>query len=190
LIPRILFFLLFISSCSPVQNFAYEIKIQNQSNLDTKLLISTSKNIDGSYDLIMQAFPKSLHKINNYNLVLDMTFREDYENDFNDVCIGPYWGSQGPGEIKITLAKSNNFKYSIRGSSTDVNDRCKNYFYYVRFFQINLDDGSKVLVGSATDYAENYPNAPNYWLLNENNEVLYIGTTNIKKYSLNFDLSK
>ena len=60
----------------------------------------------------------------------------------------------------------------------------------VRFFQINLDDGSKVLVGSATDYAENYPNAPNYWLLNENNEVLYIGTTNIKKYSLNFDLSK
>ena len=190
MIPRILFFLLFISSCSPVQNFAYEIKIQNQSNLDTKLLINTLNNIDGSYDLIIQAFPKSLHKINNYNLVFDMTFREDYENDFNDVCIGPYWGSQGPGEIKITLAKSDNFKFSIRGVNTDVQDRCKNYFYYVRFFQINLDDGSKVLVGSATDYAENYPNAPNYWLLNENNEVLYIGTTNIKKYSLNFDLRK
>ena len=38
--------------------------------------------------------------------------------------------------------------------------------------------------------AELYPDAPYYWMLNKNNEIEKIGTTNIKKYSLNFELSK
>ncbi len=40
------------------------------------------------------------------------------------------------------------------------------------------------------NYAELYPDAPYYWLLNKNNEIEKIGSTNIKKYSLNFELSK
>ena len=55
---------------------------------------------------------------------------------------------------------------------------------------LTLLNDKKILYGVATDYAELYPDAPYYWLLNKNNEIEKIGTTNIKKYSLNFELSK
>ena len=38
-----------------------------------------------------------------------MTFREDYQNDFNDVCVGPSWTKFGPGEFSIKLDKKSNF---------------------------------------------------------------------------------
>ena len=34
-----------------------------------------------------------------------MTFREDYQNDFNDICVGPSWTKFGPGEFSIKLDK-------------------------------------------------------------------------------------
>ena len=69
-------------------------------------------------------------------------------------------------------------------------DRCKNYFYYLRFLTINLRNKDQILIGVATDYAKDYPDAPFIWLVNKNNQLEEIGTTNIEKYSLNFELSK
>ena len=48
----------------------------------------------------------------------------------------------------------------------------------------------KYLIGVATDYAEEYPDAPYIWMQNKNNDLEIIGTSNIEKYSLNFELSK
>ena len=70
------------------------------------------------------------------------------------------------------------------------NDGCNNYYYYLRFLTINLEDGEKIFVGVATDYAQNYPDAPYLWLVNKNNQIQELGATKIEKYSLTFELSK
>ena len=44
--------------------------------------------------------------------------------------------------------------------------------------------------GLISRYAKDYPDAPYIWLVNKNNQLEEIGTTNIEKYSLNFELSK
>ena len=90
------------------------------------------------------------------------------------------------------LKKENNFKSRIDGKLQEesLRDGCNNYIYYLRYFEAVLSNDKKILYGVATDYAELYPDAPYYWLLNKNNEIEKIGTTNIKKYSLNFELSK
>ena len=121
-----------------------------------------------------------------------MKFREDYESDFDGVCIGPTWNENKPGEIKITLKKGNNFKTNINGKfyQNAIEDDCSKYIYYLRYFESTADSGEIIKYGVATDYAENYPDAPNYWSVNKNNEIEKIGTTNIKKYSIKFELSK
>ena len=139
----------------------------------------------------MQIFPKSKKDIESYSLVFDMKFREDYESEFNGVCLGPSWEGYGPGELSLKLKNENNFKSEIKGIiDTNEDDRCKNYFYYLRFLTINLISGEQLLIGVATDYAKDYPDAPFIWLVNKNNQMEEIGTTNIEKYSLNFELSK
>ena len=97
----------------------------------------------------------------------------------------------GGAYIKTYLKNENNFKSEIKGF-LDLNedDRCKNYFYYLRFLTINLRNKEQILIGVATDYAKDYPDAPFIWLVNKNNQLEEIGTTNIEKYSLNFELSK
>ena len=55
---------------------------------------------------------------------------------------------------------------------------------------INLEDGEKIFVGVATDYAQNYPDAHYLWLVNKNNQIQELGATKIEKYSLTFELSK
>ena len=62
--------------------------------------------------------------------------------------------------------------------------------YYVRHFELETIDGVSYLIGVATDYAQEYPDAPYIWKQNKNNELEIIGTSNIEKYSLNFELSK
>jgi hypothetical protein len=42
----------------------------------------------------------------------------------------------------------------------------------------------------ATDYGGLYPDAPNVWKLDDNNEIELIFTSNIERYSINFELSK
>ena len=69
-------------------------------------------------------------------------------------------------------------------------DGCNNYYYYLRFLTVNLQNGENILIGVATDYAKNYPDAPYVWLQNKNNQIEELGSTKIEKYSLNFELSR
>ena len=95
---------------------------------------------------------------------------------------------EGEGSIS---AFTNNFKNTIFGAiNSNEDDRCDTYFYYLRFFDIQTIDGDKYLVGVATDYAGEYPNAPYVWKQNKLNQIEEIGNSNIEKYSLNFELRK
>ena len=90
----------------------------------------------------------------------------------------------------MELEKQNNFKKSIIGEiNLSEDDRCDTYFYYLRFLDIQTIDGDKYLVGVATDYTGEYPDAPYIWKQNKFNQIEVIGTSNIEKYSINFELS-
>ena len=157
--------------------------------INTNLSINTERISNTKYKVTIQSFPQKNEDILNYKLVFDMKFREDYESDFDGVCIGPTWNENKPGEIKITLKKDNNFKTNINGKfyQNSIEDDCKKYIYYLRYFESTADSGEIIKYGVATDYAENYPDAPNYWSVNKNNEIEKIGTTNIKKYSIKLE---
>ncbi len=57
-------------------------------------------------------------------------------------------------------------------------------------YQIDSVDGVVYLMSVATNYAEDYLDAPYIWRQIKNNDLEIIGTSNIEKYSLNFELSK
>ena len=184
-------FIVFISCSTTTEVIEYEIYSNDQiENIETKLVFNIYENKD-TIQLEVQSFPKNDKSIESYSLVFDMKFREDYESDFNGVCLGPSWEGFGPGELSLELKKENNYKDDIKGVlESTQDDRCNNYFYYLRFLTINLTDNEKILIGVATDYAKDYPDAPFIWSVNKNNQLEEIGTTNIEKYSLNFELSK
>jgi len=184
-------FIVFISCSTTTEVIEYEIYSNDQiENIETKLVFNIYENKD-TIQLEVQSFPKNDKSIESYSLVFDMKFREDYESDFNGVCLGPSWEGFGPGELSLELKKENNYKDDIKGVvGSTQDDRCNNYFYYLRFLTINLTDNEKILIGVATDYAKDYPDAPFIWSVNKNNQLEEIGTTNIEKYSLNFELSK
>ena len=190
----ILLFFLF-SFCSILKIYNYEFNVEDELNsYDGKLIINTdhSNFLNDSINLNIQLFPHSPNTVEYYILTFDMKFREDYEGNFDGVCIGPTGDENKPGELKVFLSKENNFKSQVNGKLQEesLRDGCNNYIYYLRYFEAVLLNDKKILYGVATDYAELYPDAPYYWLLNKNNEIEKIGTTNIKKYSLNFELSK
>ena len=190
---RIIVTLLFLlSSCSSATEVVeYEIYSKDKVDyLASKVLFNIKKSRN-TVNFDVQIFPKNKEDIESYSLVFDMKFREDYQSEFNGVCLGPSWENYGSGEFSLQLKKENNFKSQIKGLFNDNDDdRCTNYFYYLRFLTINLRDGGQLLVGVATDYAKEYPDAPFLWVVNKNNQLDEIGTTNIEKYSLNFELSK
>ena len=190
--PLIIFLLIFITSCTNVESHLFEIESMEGSDLiSTRISIDVEQNRNGNVTVSIQAFPKKVDEIKNYKLIFDMKFREDYEDDFTGVCIGPNWEKFGPGEFSLVLEKKNNFKKTIIGEiNTREDDRCESYFYYVRFFDIQTIDGDKYLVGVATDYAGDYPDAPYVWKQNKLNQIEEIGNSNIEKYSLNFELRK
>ena len=190
--PLIIFLLIFTTSCTNVQTSSYQIESMEGSDLiDTRISIDIEQNQNGNVSVSIQAFPKKTDYIKNFNLVFDMKFREDYEGDFLGVCVGPSWEDFGPGEFSINLNSNNNFKNSIAGKFSENNDDgCDIYHYYVRFFKVETYDEGVFLIGVATDYAEDYPDAPYIWRQNKNNDLEIIGTSNIEKYSLNFELSK
>ena len=190
--PLYVFLLIFITSCTSIVSNSYEIEsVEGSDLLTTSISIDVKKNINGNVSISIQAFPKKAESIKNYNLVFDLKFREDYEEDFLGVCIGPSWENFGPGEFTINLNNNNNFKNSIAGKFLEENtDGCNTYHYYVRYFELETIDGVSYLIGVATDYAKEYPDAPYIWKQNKNNDLEIIGTSNIKKYSLNFELSK
>lgn len=181
----------FIIFCSTVSTYSYTIESdQNMDIINTNLSINTERISNKKYKVTIESFPQKNKDIVNYKLVFDMKFRDDYKSDFAGVCIGPSWENYGPGEFTLNLDVSNNFKNVIIAEfNLDDDDGCQNYFYYLRFLEITAKQ-SKYLVGVATDYAEEYPDAPYVWKLNKLNLIEEIGNSNIEKYSINFELSK
>ena len=177
--------------CSNLTTYSYTIDSDDNNIIESQLSINIEYLSKDKVKVTVQSFPVSDKEIEKFNLVFDMKFREDYEDDFTGVCIGPNWEKFGPGEFSLVLEKKNNFKNTIIGEiNTKEDDRCESYFYYLRFFDIQTIDGDKYLVGVATDYAGDYPDAPYVWKQNKLNEIEVIGNSNIEKYSLNFELSK
>ena len=177
--------------CSNLTTYSYTIDSDDNNIIESQLSINIEYLSKDKVKVTVQSFPASDKEIEKFNLVFDMKFREDYEDDFTGVCIGPNWEKFGPGEFSLVLEKKNNFKNTIIGEiNTREDDRCESYFYYLRFFDIQTIDGDKYLVGVATDYAGEYPNAPYVWKQNKLNQIEEIGNSNIEKYSLNFELRK
>ena len=187
---KLLIFLLLIF-CSDLTTYSYTIESEDINNIESQLSINIEYLSKDKVKVTVQSFPISDEEIEKFNLVFDMKFREDYEDDFTGVCIGPNWEKFGPGEFSLVLEKKNNFKNTIIGEiNTREDDRCDSYFYYLRFFDIQTINGDKYLVGVATDYAGEYPDAPHVWKQNKLNQIEEIGNSNIEKYSLNFELRK
>ena len=185
--------ILVLSFCSVLETYNYEINVDDENiNHNGKLIIDIidSELFDDSLELNFQFYPNSQILSEFYVLTFDMKFREDYESDFDGVCIGPTWNANKSGNLKVLLNKKNNFKSREIANFDSINDRCTKYIYYLRFLEANIETEQKILFGVATDYAELYPDAPNYWVVNKNNEIEKIGTSNIKKYSIYFELSK
>ena len=191
-LSRYLLISFLLCSCTSPLTYSYSIDISNSDeNLDSRLAINIYQDNSNNVEIELQAFPKEVNLVDVYQIVFDMKFRDDYESEFNGVCIGPKWDFYGPGEFTILLDNHNNFKNSIKGTLTqESDDRCNNYFYYARFLDINMKNGDKYLIGVATDYGGSYPDAPNVWKLDNNNEIELIFTSNIERYSINFELSK
>ena len=176
--------------CSNLTTYSYTIDSDDSNIIESQLSINVEYLSKDKVKVTVQSFPVSDTNIESYNLVLDMKFREDYEGDFTGVCIGPSWEKFGPGEFSLELEKKNNFKKTIIGEiNLSEDDRCDSYFYYLRFLDIQTNDGDKYLVGVATDYAGEYPDAPYIWKQKKLNQIEVIGTSNIEKYSINFELS-
>ena len=176
--------------CSNLTTYSYTIDSDDNNIIESQLSINIEYQSKDKVKVTVQSFPASDTNIESYNLVFDMKFREDYEGDFTGVCIGPSWEIFGPGEFSLELEKKNNFKKTIIGEiNLSEDDRCDSYFYYLRFLDIQTNDGDKYLVGVATDYAGEYPDAPYIWKQNKLNQIEVIGTSNIEKYSINFELS-
>ena len=177
--------------CSNLTTYSYTIDSDDDNIIESQLSINIQYLSKDKVKVTVQSFPVLDKEIEKFNLVFDMKFREDYEDDFTGVCIGPNWEKFGPGEFSLVLEKKNNFKNTIIGEiNTSEDDRCDSYFYYLRFFDIQTIDGDIYLVGVATDYAGEYPDAPYVWKQNKLNQIEEIGNSNIEKYSLNFELRK
>ena len=179
-------------TCTSTSTSQYSVESNNLSeNIDLRLNFNIHEDNSNNHKIEIQAFPKELNLIDSYKIVFDMKFRDDYESDFNGVCIGPIWDGYGPGEFTVVLDENSSFKASINGKlSQESDDRCNNYYFYARFLDINLKNGISYLVGVATDYGGLYPDAPEVWKLDTNNEIELIFTSNIERYSINFELSK
>ena len=175
--------------CSNLTTYSYTIDSDDNNIIESQLSINIEYQSKDKVKVTVQSFPVSDTNIESYNLVFDMKFREDYEGDFTGVCVGPSWEKFGPGEFSLELEKKNNFKKTIIGEiNLSEDDRCDSYFYYLRFLDIQTIDGDIYLVGVATDYAGEYPDAPYIWKQNKLNQIEVIGTSNIEKYSINFEL--
>jgi len=189
---RYLLISLLIISCTTTATYNYSIESESDLNLiDSRFTFNIYQSNSENIEIEFQAFPKNSSMIDNIEMVFDMKFRDDYESEFNGVCVGPKWDDFGAGEFSILLEQKSNFKSSIKGEFVnEIDDRCDNYFYYARYLNINMNNGEIFYVGVATDYGGVYPDAPNIWKVDNNKEIELIFTSNIERYSINFELSK
>lgn len=189
---RYLLISLLIISCTTTATYNYSIESDSDLNLiDSRFTFNIYKSNSENIEIEFQAFPKNSSMIDNIEMVFDMKFRDDYESEFNGVCVGPKWDDFGAGEFSILLEQKSNFKTSIKGKFVnETDDRCDNYFYYARYLNVIMTNGETFYVGVATDYGGVYPDAPNIWKVDNNKEIELIFTSNIERYSINFELSK
>ena len=189
---RYLLISLLIISCTTTNTYNYSIESESDINLiDSRFTFNIYKSNSENIEIEFQAFPKNSSMIDNIEMVFDMKFRDDYKSEFNGVCVGPKWDDFGAGEFSILLEQKSNFKSSIKGKFVnEIDDRCDNYFYYARYLNIKMNNGETFYVGVATDYGGVYPDAPNIWKVDNNKEIQLIFTSNIERYSINFELSK
>ena len=189
---RYLLISLLIISCTTTSTYNYSIESESDINLiDSRFTFNIYESNSENIEIEFQAFPKNSSMIDNIEIVFDMKFRDDYESEFNGVCVGPKWDGFGAGEFSILLEQKFNFKSSIKGRFVNgIGDRCDNYFYYARYLNVNMNNGETFYVGVATDYGGVYPDAPNIWKVDNNKEIELIFTSNIERYSINFELSK
>ena len=189
---RYLLISLLIISCTTTETYNYSIESESDLKLiDSRFTFNIYKTNSEIIEIEFQAFPKNADMIESIEMVFDMKFRDDYESEFNGVCVGPNWDGYGAGEFIIFLEQTSNFKSSIKGKViNEIDDRCDNYFFYARYLNINMTNGETFYVGVATDYGGVYPDAPNIWKVDNNKEIELIFTSNIERYSINFELSK
>ena len=189
---RYLLISLLIISCTTTETYNYSIESESDLKLiDSRFTFNIYKTNSEIIEIEFQAFPKNADMIESIEMVFDMKFRDDYESEFNGVCVGPNWDGYGAGEFIIFLKQTSNFKSSIKGEViNEIDDRCDNYFFYARYLNINMTNGETFYVGVATDYGGVYPDAPNIWKVDNNKEIELIFTSNIERYSINFELSK
>jgi len=189
---RYLLISLLIISCTTTATYNYSIESESDLNLiDSRFTFNIYQSNSENIEIEFQAFPKNSSMIDNIEMVFDMKFRDDYESEFNGVCVGPKWDDFGAGEFSILLEQKSNFKSSIKGKFVnETDDRCDNYFYYARYLNVIMSNGETFYVGVATDYGGVYPDAPNIWKVDNNKEIELIFTSNIERYSINFELSK
>ena len=189
---RYLLISLLIISCTTTETYNYSIESESDLNLiDSRFTFNIYESNSENIEIEFQAFPKNSSMIDNIEMVFDMKFRDDYESEFNGVCVGPKWDDFGAGEFSILLEQKSNFKTSIKGKFVnETDDRCDNYFYYARYLNVIMTNGETFYVGVATDYGSVYPDAPNIWKVDNNKEIELIFTSNIERYSINFELSK
>jgi len=189
---RYLLISLLIISCTTTETYNYSIESESDLKLiDSRFTFNIYKTNSEIIEIEFQAFPKNADMIESIEMVFDMKFRDDYESEFNGVCVGPNWDGYGAGEFIIFLEQTSNFKSSIKGEViNEIDDRCDNYFFYARYLNINMTNGETFYVGVATDYGGVYPDAPNIWKVDNNKEIELIFTSNIERYSINFELSK
>jgi hypothetical protein len=189
---RYLLISLLIISCTTTETYNYSIESESDLNLiDSRFTFNIYQSNSENIEIEFQAFPKNSSMIDNIEMVFDMKFRDDYESEFNGVCVGPKWNDFGAGEFSILLEQKSNFKTSIKGKFVnETDDRCDNYFYYARYLNVIMTNGETFYVGVATDYGGVYPDAPNIWKVDNNKEIELIFTSNIERYSINFELSK
>ena len=189
---RYLLISLLIISCTTSATYNYSIESESDLNLiDSRFTFNIYQSNSENIEIEFQAFPKNSSMIDNIEMVFDMKFRDDYESEFNGVCVGPKWDDFGAGEFSILLEQKSNFKTSIKGKFVnETDDRCDNYFYYARYLNVIMTNGETFYVGVATDYGGVYPDAPNIWKVDNNKEIELIFTSNIERYSINFELSK
>ena len=189
MIPRAFCLLFIFLSCTTV-GYSYQINSSNFTEINSRVNIEIDY-LNDDVDLLIQIFPQKTDFVNEYKLVFDMKFREDYDSEFNGICIGPHWDDFGSGEFTITLKKENNFKSNISGSfKSEIDERCNNFYFYLRYFELVSANSKVYKIGVATDYAKEYPDAPEIWVLDKNLNLEQVGSTTIEKYSINFVLER
>ena len=190
---HLLFFFLAFFSCSAqyVETYPIEsttIDYPYIENLEF-IISEDTQNFSLIVNVSIQDKEEQVDKI---FITFDMKFKESYESDKTCVCIGPVWDEAGAGDLSILLSSQDEglLTGTIDAAKSKVQDECDNYYYYVRYLSLYLKDETQILYGVATDYAKNFPDAPEIWLKDKKNNTIIIGESNIEKYSLNFTLKE